>query len=167
MSRSPSEGLNPTPPDGNMIRAAWLGRYDTAPERKTFRRVVLSCDPAGKAGIHNDYTTITVVGVREKSLHVLQISRGHWTVKHSCAAARGECGAPCGDLLISRRREYPVPRGGVGMLQRSAMKILGRVTSPSLIYCFERPHSRSRTAAMSIPEHVTSGRSETPGRMVN
>ena len=71
---------NPTPPDGNMIKAAWLGRYDTAPERKTFQRVVLSCDPAGKAGIHNDYTAITVVGVREKSLHVLQVSRGHWTV---------------------------------------------------------------------------------------
>ena len=71
---------NPTPPDGNMVKAAWLGRYDTAPERKTFQRVVLSCDPAGKPGIHNDYTAITVVGVREKSLHVLQVSRGHWTV---------------------------------------------------------------------------------------
>ncbi len=71
---------NPTPPDGNMVKAAWLGRYDTAPERKTFQRVVLSCDPAGKPGIHNDYTAITVVGVREKSLHVLAVSRGHWTV---------------------------------------------------------------------------------------
>jgi predicted phage terminase large subunit-like protein len=71
---------NPTPPDGNMVKAAWLGRYDTVPERKTFQRVVLSCDPAGKAGIHNDYTAITVVGLREKSLHVLEVSRGHWTV---------------------------------------------------------------------------------------
>jgi predicted phage terminase large subunit-like protein len=71
---------NPTPPDGNMVKAAWLGRYDSAPERKTFQRVVLSCDPAGKAGIHNDYTAIAIVGVREKSLHVLQVSRGHWTV---------------------------------------------------------------------------------------
>jgi predicted phage terminase large subunit-like protein len=41
---------------------------------------VLSCDPAGKAGIHNHYTAIAVVGVREKSLHVLQVSHGHWTV---------------------------------------------------------------------------------------
>ena len=71
---------NPTPPDGNMVKAAWLGRYDTAPERNTFQRVVLTCDPAGKAGIHNDYTAIAVVGVRAKSLHVLQVSRGHWTV---------------------------------------------------------------------------------------
>ncbi len=63
-----------------MVKAAWLGCYDTVPERKTFQRVVLSCDPAGKAGIDNDYTAITVVGFREKSLHVLEVSRGHWTV---------------------------------------------------------------------------------------
>jgi phage terminase large subunit-like protein len=71
---------DPTPPDGNMIKAAWLGRYDVAPERNSFRRVVLSCDPAGKAGIRNDYTAIIVTGVQEKALHVLQVSRGHWTV---------------------------------------------------------------------------------------
>jgi predicted phage terminase large subunit-like protein len=63
-----------------MIKAAWLGRYDVAPERNSFRRVVLSCDPAGKAGIRNDYTAIIVNGVQEKALHVLQVSRGHWTV---------------------------------------------------------------------------------------
>jgi predicted phage terminase large subunit-like protein len=71
---------NPTPPDGNMIKAAWLGRYDTAPERNSFQRVVLSCDPAGKAGAHNDYTAITVVGVQKQALHLLHVSRGHWSV---------------------------------------------------------------------------------------
>jgi predicted phage terminase large subunit-like protein len=71
---------NPTPPDGNMIKAAWLGRYDAAPDRKSFQRVVLSCDPAGKAGAHNDYTAITIVGVQKQALHVLHVSRGHWTV---------------------------------------------------------------------------------------
>ena len=71
---------NPTPADGNMIKAAWLGRYDTAPDRQSFERVVLSCDPAGKAGIHNDYTAIAVVGVQKQALHVLEVSRGHWTV---------------------------------------------------------------------------------------
>jgi predicted phage terminase large subunit-like protein len=71
---------NPTPPDGNMIKAAWLGRYPTALERKSYRRVVLSCDPAGKAGTHNDYTAITLVGVHDKELHLLQVARGHWTV---------------------------------------------------------------------------------------
>jgi len=71
---------NPTPADGNMIKAAWLARYDTAPDRQSFERVVLSCDPAGKAGIHNDYTAIAVVGVQKQALHVLEVSRGHWTV---------------------------------------------------------------------------------------
>lgn len=63
-----------------MIKAAWLGRYDQAPERNSFQRVVLSCDPAGKAGAHNDYTAITIVGVQKQALHVLHVSRGHWTV---------------------------------------------------------------------------------------
>lgn len=71
---------NPTPPDGNMIKVAWLGRYDVPPGRRSLRRVVLSCDPAGKAGAHNNYTAISVVGVQEKSLYVLQVRRGHWTV---------------------------------------------------------------------------------------
>jgi len=71
---------NPTPPDGNMIKAAWLGRYDRAPDRSSFQRVVLSSDPAGKAGAHNDYTAITIVGVQQQALHLLHVSRGHWSV---------------------------------------------------------------------------------------
>jgi predicted phage terminase large subunit-like protein len=71
---------NPTPPDGNMIKAAWLGRYDTAPERKNFQRVVLSCDPAGKAGPRNDYTAITVIGLQQQAIYLLEVSRGHWVV---------------------------------------------------------------------------------------
>src|SRR5262249_32970764 len=51
---------NPTPVEGNMIQAAWLApRYDFLPAEKRFRRVVLSCDPAGKPGAQNDYTAIT------------------------------------------------------------------------------------------------------------
>jgi predicted phage terminase large subunit-like protein len=71
---------NPTPPDGNMIKAAWLGRYPTVLDRNKYRRVVLSCDPAGKAGTRNDYTAIAISGVRDKELHLLHVTRGHWTV---------------------------------------------------------------------------------------
>jgi predicted phage terminase large subunit-like protein len=71
---------NPTPPDGNMIKAAWLGRYDQVPDRNCLQRVVLSCDPAGKAGAHNDYTAITIFGVQKQALHLLHVSRGHWAV---------------------------------------------------------------------------------------
>jgi predicted phage terminase large subunit-like protein len=71
---------NPTPPEGNMINAAWLGRYEKAPERIQFRRLVVSYDPAGKDGPRNDYTAITVCGVQDKAVHLLHVTRGHWKV---------------------------------------------------------------------------------------
>jgi len=72
---------NPTPPDGNLIKADWLRlRYQTRLERKKYRRVVLTCDPAGKAGPRNDYTAITIAGVYDKHIHLLHVARGHWTV---------------------------------------------------------------------------------------
>lgn len=71
---------NPTPPDGNMVRLEWLRRYDVCPDRKSFVRVVLSCDPAGKTGANNDYTAITIVGVQRNALYLLHVCRGHWTV---------------------------------------------------------------------------------------
>ena len=42
--------------------------------------MILSCDPAGKAGIKNDNTAITVVGVDTTQLYLLQVARGHWTM---------------------------------------------------------------------------------------
>ena len=71
---------NPTPPEGNMINADWLVRYEKAPERKEFRRLIVSCDPAGKDGPRNDYTAITVCGVQDKAVHLLHVTRGHWKV---------------------------------------------------------------------------------------
>ena len=71
---------NPTPPDGNLIKAAWLKRYQVALDRTSYRHVVLSCDPAGKPGILNDYTAITIAGVVNKELHLLHVARGHWSV---------------------------------------------------------------------------------------
>jgi hypothetical protein len=71
---------NPTPAEGNRIKAAWLARYEFSPTEHKFHRVVLSCDPAGKAGIHNDYTAIAICGFDNKQIHILHVSRGHWTV---------------------------------------------------------------------------------------
>jgi predicted phage terminase large subunit-like protein len=71
---------DPTPPDGNLIKAAWLKRYQVALDRTSYRNVVLSCDPAGKAGVLNDYTAITIAGVSNKELHLLHVARGHWSV---------------------------------------------------------------------------------------
>jgi predicted phage terminase large subunit-like protein len=71
---------NPTPPEGNIIKARWLGRYDFDAKDEAFERIIISCDPAGKAGEHNDYTAITVIGLRDKLSYVLEVARGHWTV---------------------------------------------------------------------------------------
>ena len=71
---------NPTPPEGNTVKAAWLARYDFVPAERKFRRVVLSCDPAGKPGAHNDYTAITICGFDVKQIYLLHVERGHWTV---------------------------------------------------------------------------------------
>jgi predicted phage terminase large subunit-like protein len=71
---------DPTPADGNMIKAAWLVRYDAGQDLSKYRRIVLSCDPAGKANERSDYTAIVVCGVIDRRVHVLHVSRGHWTV---------------------------------------------------------------------------------------
>src|SRR5262249_47176930 len=71
---------NPTPPDGNMIKSAWLRRYDSIPPRNKFRSMVLSCDPAGKADSKHDDSAMTVVGIDVKEMYLLHVERGHWTV---------------------------------------------------------------------------------------
>jgi predicted phage terminase large subunit-like protein len=71
---------NPTPAEGNMIKASWLARYEFSPGGRRFQRVVLSCDPAGKPGAHNDYTAIVICGFDWKQIHVLHVARGRWTI---------------------------------------------------------------------------------------
>jgi predicted phage terminase large subunit-like protein len=71
---------NPTPSEGNLIKAAWLRRYSSVPARNKFRSMILSCDPAGKADVKNDYTAMTVVGIDAKEMYLLHVERGHWTV---------------------------------------------------------------------------------------
>lgn len=52
-----------TPPDGNMIKKEWLKRYPASLPRSTYRQVIITMDPAGKAGPNNDYSAITVLGL--------------------------------------------------------------------------------------------------------
>jgi predicted phage terminase large subunit-like protein len=62
-----------------MVKADWLAHYDFLPAERKFRRVVLSCDPAGKPGAGNDYTAITICGFDIKPIYLLHVERGHWT----------------------------------------------------------------------------------------
>ena len=108
-----------------MIKAAWLGRYQTALPRNQYRRVVLSCDPAGKAGAHNDYTAITVMGVQPKQVHLLHAARGHWTVLEMR------------DKILSLAKEFDVDlvivedtSSGMGLIQflreKPRLNVIGR-----------------------------------------
>src|SRR5580704_3679076 len=47
--------------------------YEASRDARKFRRVVLSCDPAGKATARNG-------AVEGKSAYILHATRGHWTV---------------------------------------------------------------------------------------
>ena len=116
---------NPTPPEGNMIKAAWLGRYQAALPRNQYRRVVISCDPAGKPGAHNDYTAITVMGVQPKQVHLLHAARGHWTVLEMR------------DKILSLAKEFDVDlvivedtSSGMGLIQflreKPRLNVIGR-----------------------------------------
>jgi predicted phage terminase large subunit-like protein len=71
---------NPTPPEGNLIKRPWLVPYDFSPMEHRFEQIVLACDPAGKPGEHHDYTAIVICGVEHKTVYVLHVARGHWTV---------------------------------------------------------------------------------------
>jgi predicted phage terminase large subunit-like protein len=71
---------DPVPPDGNLIKVDWLKRYDAIDDPDQFERIILTCDPAGKAGPKNDYTAMAVVGVINNCLYVLEVARGHWNV---------------------------------------------------------------------------------------
>ncbi|HEX3944951.1 MAG TPA: phage terminase large subunit [Rhizomicrobium sp.] len=75
---------NPTPHEGNLIRREWLKRYESKNPYR-YKRVVLTCDPAAKPGEQNDYTAIAVAGEYEKTLHLLDMVRGHWTIRQMAA----------------------------------------------------------------------------------
>jgi len=115
----------PTPPEGNMIKAAWLGRYPARLDRSRYGRVVLTCDPAGKAGPDNDYTAITVVGVHDKAVHILDVSRGHWPVLRMRDEIVTGAAEWCADLVIVEDTS-----SGMGLIQllkeQSTLNVIGR-----------------------------------------
>jgi predicted phage terminase large subunit-like protein len=145
---------NPTPPEGNMIKAAWLGRFQRALDRKKYSRVVLSCDPAGKAGARNDYNAITVIGVHEKSVHLLHASRGHWTIMQmrerilSCAA---EFEA---DLVIIEDTS-----SGMGLIQllkeQSKLSVIGRHPKDNKETRMSRHQGRFEAGRVMLPVEAT------------
>jgi len=116
---------NPTPSDGNLIKADWLGRYATKPARDQFDRVILTCDPSGKPGQHNDFTAITVAGKKGREFYLLDIRRGHWTILQMI------------EQIVALAREYAADlvvvedtASGMGLIpllqEKSPLNIAGR-----------------------------------------
>jgi hypothetical protein len=147
---------NPVPAEGNMIKAAWLPRFDGSPKEQCCRRV-LSCDPAGKPGEHNDYTAIAICGYDDKDVYALHMDRGHWTVMEMCRQI---------SLLA---REWNVDRcliedtsTGMGVIQhlkeKSSLNIVGltpKAGAPAIKHIgrVEIPLARVRS---SPPSHAAS-----------
>jgi predicted phage terminase large subunit-like protein len=140
---------DPAPLEGNLIRADWLVPY-SLPSREKFQRVVLSCDPAAKAGPTNDYTALVIAGVIGNDVYILDVARGRWTVmqmkQHIIArVARWNVGlvlvedTASGTALIELLREEPnlnvikrLPKGGkIERVERQLGKFeAGRVLLP-------------------------------------
>lgn len=66
---------NPTPREGNMIKAGWLKYYEPGSKPGTFTRIFQSWDTANKAGELNDYSVCTTWGVKGKEYYLLDVFR--------------------------------------------------------------------------------------------
>src|SRR5262249_53200684 len=142
---------NPTPPDGNFIKAAWIQRYAKCLDRKNYRQVIISCDPAGKAGPRNDYTAITIAGVLDKKLHLLHVVRGHWTILQMR------------DRIISLQQEWAPnlaliedTSGGMGLLQllreQSSLNVIGRHPKADKETRMSRHQGRFEAGRILLPQ---------------
>ena len=79
---------DPVPAGGNIVKKEWLAHFEPKFARSDYRQVALTCDPAGKPGEQNDYTVIAIGGVIDKTLHLLEVVRGHWTIMQMEAKIR-------------------------------------------------------------------------------
>ncbi len=128
-------------------------RYDIAPDRKSFQRVVLCCDPAGKAGAGNDYTAIVVVGVREKALHVLQVGRGHWTVLQTREQIIALAAQWMVDLIIVEDTS-----SGMGLIQllqeEPRLDVVGRKPDADKVTRMSRQQGRFEARRILLPNEA-------------
>jgi predicted phage terminase large subunit-like protein len=144
---------NPTPPEGDMIKASWLARYDFPPAERKFRRVVLCCDPAGKAGPRNDYTAITICGFDRNQIHVLHVARGHWTVMQMR------------DRIVTLAREWNVDlaiiediSSGMGLIQilraETSLDVIGRHPDRDKVTRMSRHEGRFEAGNILLPKEA-------------
>ena len=71
----PQSLQDPTPAEGNIVRMEWFPRYDVAPERDQFTKVVQSWDTAWTAEPDSAYSACTTWGYRRQKWYLLDVLR--------------------------------------------------------------------------------------------
>ncbi len=66
------------PAEGNLFKAAWLGRYSSPAAPETFSEVVQSWDTASKLGATNDYSACTTWGICQNNYYLIEVRRDRW-----------------------------------------------------------------------------------------
>jgi predicted phage terminase large subunit-like protein len=144
----------PTPAEGNMIKASWLARYDFSPGERKFRRVVLSCDPAGKAGPRNDYTAIIICGFDQQEIHLLHAARGHWTMLQMRDKIKALVDQWSVDLIIIEDTS-----GGMGLIQifrdETSLNVIGRQPKDDKEVRMSRHEGRFEAGKIVLPKEAS------------
>lgn len=65
----------PVPPGGKMIKRDWIRRYDCAPRRTPYTRVLQSWDTASKDGGENDWSVCATLLVDDGTYYLLDVVR--------------------------------------------------------------------------------------------
>lgn len=69
---------DPVAPDGNMIKRAWIRRYDDLPVRTSSTHVLQSYDTASKEGERNSWSVCTTWFFHEGRYYLADVLRGHF-----------------------------------------------------------------------------------------
>ena len=67
----------PIPAEGNMVKRDGVAYYTSPPDLSKCKHIILACDPAGKAGLQNDFTAIVIAGIISDKIYILDVRRGH------------------------------------------------------------------------------------------
>src|SRR5262249_13348463 len=145
---------DPTPPEGNMIKAEWLKRFDPSIPRSKYRRVVLACDPAAKTGEHNDYTAIAGIGVLDKCVHLLDVQRGRWEILQSYSRIQALAAKWQPELVII---EDTSSGSGLAQIlrQQTKLNVIGRHPKDDKQTRLSRQQARFEAGRVLLPNEAS------------
>jgi predicted phage terminase large subunit-like protein len=139
---------DPAPTEGNLIKAGWL--VYSSPSPLAFERIVLSCDPAGKSGVANDYTALVIAGVIGSTVHILDVARDHWSIMEMI------------QQIITRARRWNVAlvmiedtSTGMGLIQllrqQTRLSVIGRQPKGDKVQRVLRQQAKFEAGQVLLP----------------